>query len=124
LPFDIQFATIYFLASERPIDVNTNLDPFRLGYSGRWLDATGRTVARNSERTEKWDKKLDFRLSKTLRRDRFSVQGVVDVFNVLNTVNLTNYGRNVFSLTYLQPASSTNLFYQPRQVQFGFRVSY
>jgi len=49
---------------------------------------------------------------------------VLDAFNILNTENLTNYGTNVFSKTYLQPASSTNLFYQPRQVQLGFRVSY
>jgi hypothetical protein len=37
---------------------------------------------------------------------------------------VTSYGTNVFSKTYLQPASSTNLFYQPRQVQLGFRISY
>jgi hypothetical protein len=28
------------------------------------------------------------------------------------------------SLTYLQPANSTEVFYQPRQVQLGFRVTY
>jgi hypothetical protein len=124
LPYDVFLSAIYFLGSERVIDVVTNLDPFQLGYSGRWLDATGRTIPRNSERTEKWDKKLDLRLSKTFRHNRRSIQGVVDVFNVLNTVNLTNYGRTVGSRTYLQPASSTNVFYQPRQVQFGFRVTY
>ena len=34
------------------------------------------------------------------------------------------YGTNPFAMTYLQPSSSTNLFYQPRQVQLGFRVTY
>lgn len=124
LPYDIQMSAVYFLGSERVINVSTNLDPFGLGYNGRWLDATGATIARNSERTEKWDKKLDLRFSKTLRLNRVSLEGVVDIFNVLNTWNLTGYGTNVFSLTYLQPSNSTNLFYQPRQVQLGFRITY
>ena len=50
--------------------------------------------------------------------------GVLDVFNLFNTRNLTGYTPNYFSRTYLQPSSSTNLFYQPRQVQLGFRITY
>jgi len=49
---------------------------------------------------------------------------MVDVFNALNIKNATGYATNYFSKTYLQPSSSTNLFYQPRQVQLGFRLSY
>lgn len=129
LPYDIQFAAIYFVGSPRTINVSTTRDPFRLGYNGRWLEnpadcpCTGRTVPRNSERTTS-DYKLDLRLSKTVRFRHVSVQGIAEVFNVLNTRNLTNQVTNVFSQTYLQPATSTNLFYQPRQVQVGFRISY
>jgi hypothetical protein len=124
LPFDIRMSAIYFLGSERVINVATTLDPFRLGYTGRWLDDAGNILPRNSERTEKWDKKLDIRLSKVLRVNRVSFEGIVDVFNVLNTWNLTNYGTNYYGATYLRPANSTNIFYQPRQVQLGFRVTY
>jgi hypothetical protein len=129
LPYDIQVSAIYFAGSPRPIDVSTNRDPFRLGYSGRWLEnpadcpCTGATIPRNSERT-KSDYKLDLRISKTFRMQRVSFQGVLDAFNVLNTHNLTNHVANFFSRTYLQPANSTNLFYQPRQVQLGFRITY
>jgi hypothetical protein len=52
------------------------------------------------------------------------MQGMMDIFNILNIKNATSYTTNYFSRTYLQPASSTNLFYQPRQIQFGFRISY
>jgi hypothetical protein len=124
LPFDIRMSAIYFLGSERVINVSTNLDPFRLGYTARWLNDAGDILARNSERTEKWDKKLDIRLSKTVTLNRVSLQGIVDVFNVFNTWNLTNYGTNFYGATYLRPANSTNIFYQPRQVQFGFRITY
>ena len=131
LPYEIQFAAIYFAGSPRTINVSTTRDPFRLGYNGRWLEnpadcpCTGATVPRNSERTPS-DYKLDLRLSKTIRFRSVSVQGIAEVFNVFNTRNFdrTTYVMNVFSQTYLQPATSTNLFYQPRQVQVGFRISY
>jgi len=122
--YDIRLSAIYFLGSERVINVGTTLDPFRLGYTARWLDDAGNILARNSERTEKWDKKLDLRLSKVFRMNRMSFEGIVDVFNVFNTWNLTNYGTNYYGATYLRPANSTNIFYQPRQVQLGFRITY
>ena len=131
LPYDIQASAIYFVGSPRVIGVLTTLDPFGLGYTGRWLESSaqcpcrGATVPRDSERTVGYDKKLDLRVSKSIKiQGHVRVQGVLDAFNILNTKNLTSYGTNVFSKTYLQPASSTNLFYQPRQVQLGFRISY
>ena len=75
LPYDIRLSAIYFLGSERVINVATTLDPFRLGYTARWLNDAGDILARNSERTEKWDKKLDLRLSKTLAREPDVVRG-------------------------------------------------
>jgi hypothetical protein len=125
LPWDVQVAAIYFAGSPRTINVGTNLDPFRLGYTGRWMDAAGTTLPRNSERTTS-DYKLDLRLAKKLQMGKVALQGIVEVFNVFNTANNDRgtYGTNFFSTTYLQPSSSTSLFYQPRQVQLGFRVSY
>jgi outer membrane receptor protein involved in Fe transport len=143
LPFGVQASTILFIGSPRPIGVNTNLDPFGLGYTGRWLDATGKTLPRNSERTgcsacfpvtangvttlegvSGWDRKIDLRVSKSQRLQHVTLQGMIDVFNVFNTRNATGYSTNYFGRTYLQPSSSTNLNYQPRQIQLGFRVSY
>ena len=124
LPWDFQVTTIFFAGSKRPINTRTTLDPFGSG-AGRWLDATGRTVPRNSERTEKNDYKLDVRLSKSFApAGRVRLQGIVEAFNVLNTRNLTNYNGIVTASTYLQPASSTDVFYQPRQLQFAVRVTY
>ena len=124
LRWGVQVATIFFVGSKQPINTRTTLDPFGSG-TGRWLDATGRTVPRNSERTEKNDYKLDLRLSKFFNvTGRMRVQGIVEAFNVLNTKNLTNYNGIVTASTYLQPASSTNVFYQPRQLQFAVRLLY
>jgi hypothetical protein len=145
LPYSVQASAIVFIGSPRPINIGTNLDPFRLGYTGRWLDATGRTLTRYGERTgcdacfpvttngvttlesvSGWDRKLDVRLAKSVKVQHLTLQGMVDVFNALNLRNAiaSGYTTNYFARTYLRPSSSTNLFYQPRQIQFGFRVSY
>ncbi len=113
-------AAIFFAGSKRPINTRTNLDPFDTG-TGRWLDATGRTIPRNSERTAKNDYKLDLRLSKTVDVDRIRLQDIVEAFNLGNIRNVTNYNGVFGSNTYLQPTSSTDIFYQPRQLQFAFR---
>ncbi len=123
LPWDIQVAAIFFAGSKRPINTRTTRDPFGTG-TGRWLDATGGTIPRYSERTTKNDYKLDLRVAKTVAVGRVRLQGMIEAFNVFNTENLTNFNGVFGSNTYLQPASSTDIFYQPRQLQFGFRVSY
>src|SRR6266511_2308659 len=123
LPWNVQVAAIFFAGSKRPINTRTNLDPFGTG-TGRWLDATGRTIARNSERTTKNDCKLDLRISKTVEVGRIRLQGIVEAFNLLNIENLTSFNGVYGSNTYLQPASSTDVFYQPRQFQFAFRINY
>jgi hypothetical protein len=126
LPWDLAVSGIFLVGSPNPINITTSLDPFRLGYTGRWLDASGNTLAKNSERTGKWDSKLDIRVMKTIRAHKVRVDGIVDALNLLNQKNYDprQYG-NVYGTTrYLQPGSSTNLFYQPRSVQLGFRVSY
>jgi hypothetical protein len=120
---DIQAAVIFLAGSKRPINTRTTLDPFGTG-TGRWLDATGRTVGRNSQRTTKNDYKLDLRLSKEVRVAQLRLEGLIEAFNVLNTKNLTNFNGVVFSNTYLQAANSTDTFYQPRQLQLGFRISF
>ena len=143
LPFHVNASAIFFVGSPRIISPSTNLDPFVLGYNGRWLEGAsqcpcvGKTVARNSARTGNfvwsdgtpgsgWDRKLDLRFSKSVKLQHTTLQGIVDIFNALNTrnANAMGYTTNYFATTYLRPSSSTNLFYQPRQVQLGFRVSY
>lgn len=128
LPYDLNVSAIYFAGSKRPINVTTNNDPFGIASSsagnGRWLNAAGDVVPRNSERTLQNDYKLDLRLSKTVRLARVRLEGIVDAFNVLNTGNISSYGNVVGSAAYLTPNQSAAAFYQPRQIQFGFRVSY
>jgi hypothetical protein len=141
LPYRVQASAIFFVGSPRVVSPSTTNDPFGLGFSGRWLETpaqcpcAGTTVPRNSARTGNfkwsdgssgtgWDRKVDLRFAKAFKVQHYTLQGMVDLFNAFNIRNATGYTTNYFSRTYLQPSSSTNLFYQPRQVQFGFRISY
>jgi len=126
LPYDINFSAILFVGSPRPINIATSLDPFGSG-AGRWLDAQGNTLPKNGERALYWDKKVDFRIVKSVRMlGRTNLQGMLDIFNVFNTANYdpSAYGAQFGTKTYLQPGFSSNLFYQPRMLQVGFRVTY
>lgn len=126
LPLDINMSAILFFGSPKPINIATSLDPFGSG-AGRWLDAQGNVLPKNGERALYWDKKVDLRFVKNVRVwGRSNLQGMLDIFNVFNTANYdpTTYGAQYGTKTYLQPAYSSNLFYQPRMLQVGLRVTY
>jgi hypothetical protein len=126
LPWNINLSTIVFVGSPRPINISTNLDPFGTG-AGRWLDASGAVLTKNGERALYWDKKVDLRLVKNVKvGGHATIQGMLDLFNVFNTVNYnpTAYGAVFGTTTYLKPGFSSNLFYQPRMAQVGIRVIY
>ncbi len=127
LPWDVNFSAILFVGSPKPIAIATSLDPFGLGTTGRWLDAQGDVLPKNGARSLYWDKKVDLRLVKNVKAfKRANLQGMLDVFNVFNTANYdpTTYGTQFGTKTYLLPAFSSNLFYQPRMLQIGARVTY
>ncbi len=127
LPFGIDASAILFVGSPEPINIVTSLDPFGLGITtGRWLDAQGDVLPKNGALAQ-WTKKVDLRLVKEFPLlGRARVQGMLDIFNVFNTPNYdpTTYGAVYGTATYLQPAYSSNLFYQPRMLQIGARITY
>lgn len=123
LPWDTTVSAIFFAGSPKPLAISSNQDPFRSG-TGRWLDNTGRVLPKNGERMLKSDYKLDLGVVKSIRLRQVRFQLRLDVFNVLNTENWGSYGTTFGTSTYLKPGSSTNLFYQPRQFQFGTRITF
>lgn len=123
LPWNITTSAIFFAGSPKPLAIGTNQDPFGTG-SGRWLGTGGNVLPKNGERMLKSDYKLDLGMVKTFRIRQVSLQARLDVFNVFNTENWGSYGTTFGTTTYLKPGTSTNLFYQPRQFQFGARMQF
>jgi hypothetical protein len=53
-----------------------------------------------------------------------TIDGFVEVFNVLNRKNYGLYDTTETSPTYGQPLATPNLSYAPRTVQLGFHVRF
>ena len=90
--------------------------------SGRIL-TDGTFIARNS-----FDKpsihKVDMRLQRRFAIGRARFDGMLELFNVFNHQNLTTYTTNLSSAKFGQPSGDTNIDYQPRMLQVGFRFEY
>ncbi len=123
LPWNTTLSAIFFAGSPKPLAISSSADPFRTG-AGRWLDDRGNVLPKNGERMLKSDYKLDLSAVKSFRLKQVQLQARLDVFNVLNTENWGSYGTTFGTTTYLRPGTSTNLFYQPRQFQFGARITF
>src|SRR5262249_60051618 len=96
LPYRVQAAAVFFVGSPRPIGPSSNLDPFGLGFTGRWLESpsqcpcVGLTVPRNSVRTGNfswsdgsagtgWDRKVDLRFAKSVKYQHATFQAMLDL---------------------------------------------
>jgi hypothetical protein len=49
---------------------------------------------------------------------------MIDVFNLLNRANYGSYTLTETSAAYTKPSYNSNLAYQARMVQFGFRLAF
>jgi len=69
--------------------------------------------------------RVDVRLQKHLTLGGHAgVDGIVEVFNVFNHANYGSYTTVESNRLYGQPSSNTNVAYQPRMAQLGFRFTY
>jgi len=69
--------------------------------------------------------RVDMRLQRRFRlAGRTSVDGLVEVFNVFNRANYGSYVTQESNRSYGQPSFNSNIAYQPRMLQLGFRVAF
>jgi len=69
--------------------------------------------------------RVDVRLQKHFALNgRSGVDGIVEVFNLFNHANYGSYTTVESNRLYGQPSSNTNVAYQPRMAQLGFRFTY
>lgn len=69
--------------------------------------------------------RVDLRLLKRLPLGAHrSVEGMIEVFNLINHANYGAYVINESNANYGRPASNDNLAYQPRMIQLGFRTTF
>jgi hypothetical protein len=91
---------------------------------GTRLLANGTLIARNSFDLPPIHK-VDMRLQRRFNLGgKTTIDGMVELFNVFNHQNLATYTTNLSNAKYGQPSGDTNLAYQPRMLQVGFRATF
>jgi len=68
--------------------------------------------------------KVDLRLQHRFVFGRLKLDAMAELFNVFNHVNLVTYTTNQSSAAFEKPSGDTNIDYQPRMAQFGFRTTF
>ena len=69
--------------------------------------------------------RVDLRLQKQLRLvGRVTLAGMFEVFNLFNHVNYGAYVTNESNALYGRPSFNSNINYQPRMLQLGFRTAF
>lgn len=118
----VQLSGIYFFGSGERFSTNTGQDRRGEGGGEQRLRADGTIMPRNAvvgRPIHRVDMRLQKRLSLGGRR---SLEGILEVFNLLNHANYGSYTTNESSTSYGQPAFNANIAYQPRMMQLGLRV--
>jgi len=100
------------------------VDALAQGSTGGRVRANGTIIARNSFDIPSIHR-VDMRVQRQFKLGgKAAIDGIVEVFNLFNHANYAAFTTNETSSRYGQPTDSTNISFQPRIVQFGFRASF
>jgi hypothetical protein len=123
LPYEFQLSGLYFFGSGQRFSTNYGGDLRNTGgTSGGRLRPNGTIVPRNTFvglPIHRVDLRLErrFALHGTAKLD-----GIVEVFNLFNHKNYGSYVTAESNSNYGLPVQNTNVAYQPRLMQLGFRL--
>ena len=123
LPYAFQVSGKYLFGDNGWITPSSGVDTRQTGSTGGRLKADGTLIPRNS-----FDRpsihKVDLRLQRRFTAGRMNIEGIAEVFNVFNHRNLNTFVTNLSNARFGQASGDTNIDYQPRMLQFGFRLTY
>jgi hypothetical protein len=139
LPAGFQLSGLYFFADNGKMTPTSGVDALGLGASAtaslvgtnagitgsaNRLRRDGTLIARNSfDRSDLH--RVDMRFQKRFRLSgRVTVDGIAEVFNVFNHENYNNFVVNEAARNYGAPIYDSNIAFQPRTMQFGFRTTF
>ena len=127
LPYAFQLSGLYFFGSGQRSATSWGADLRDLGttrFGEQRLRPDGTIIPRNSF-VGKPLHRVDLRLQRRFPLGgRMGIDGLFEVYNVVNHTNYGSYVVTEFSANYGQPQQSTNVAYLPRTLQLGFRFSF
>ncbi len=120
----MQLSGLFFYGSGQRFRTFVGVDPRDSGALSTRLRANGTIVPRNDFVGEPLHR-VDVRLQQRIPLfGSATIDGIAEVFNLFNHENFGNYTTNESSAAYGRPAQILNVAYQPRTMQFGFRLMF
>ncbi len=127
LPYGFQASGLYLYGDQGWGTSGSGVDVLATGSSSAStsrLRSDGTIIARNDFNIPSLHR-VDARAQRRFRFDnRFAVEGIVEVFNVFNHTNYGSFNLVETNVNYKRPVDNTNIAFQPRTLQLGFRATF
>ena len=124
-PFGIQLSGLYFYGSGLRMSTDVGADLRQEGAGGEDRLRDDGTIADRNNLVGKPLHRVDLRLQKRVTFSGGpSLDGIFELFNALNHENYGSYTRDESSSKFGLPTFNSNIAYQPRSMQFGFRFQF
>ena len=127
--YGFQLSGLYFFGSGQRFATTYGGDPLNTGGTvgstrARAASAGGGVVPRNNLVGDTIHR-VDLRLQKRVTLvGRTSIDGMLEVFNAFNRANYGSYTTAESNRNYGRPSFNSNVAYQPRMLQLGFRFAF
>ena len=124
LPHALQLSGLYFFGSGERFSTSYGGDLRATGATGGRLRPDGTVMPRNSLVGDPIQR-VDVRIQRRFALARHATfDGIVEVFNLFDHANYGSYITAESNVRYGTPSSNTNVAYQPRMMQLGFRATF
>jgi hypothetical protein len=128
LPWEFQLSGTFMAIPGPDVDANFTVTPTIAGRPIVGSTSGATTISVNLAEPNSlfldYQNKLDLRLARSFRVDRYRIQGFADIFNVLNAGTVVrvneNYGSNPATNQWLTPTA----LMQARYLRFGVQMSF
>ena len=122
--YGIQLSGLYLYGSGDHLTPSAGVDVRNTGSAGGRLLPNGTLIPFASFATKPMHR-VDVRAQRRFRLvGRASVDGIIEVYNLLNHANYGSYVTTKSNPLFGQPQFDSNVAYVPRMLQFGFRASF
>ena len=124
-PFGIQLSGLYFYGSGQRLETSVGGDGRDNGIGGEDRLRDNGTIAPRNNLVGLPIHRVDLRLQKRVTFGGGpSLDGIVELFNAFNRENYGSYTTNESNANFGLPTFNSNIAYQPRSMQFGFRLTF
>jgi hypothetical protein len=125
LPYEVMLSGLYFYGDNGWNTTTSGTDVFGTGgVIAQRTRLDGSIIPRNNF-NKKDLHRVDLRAMKRFNfNGRYSVEPMLEVFNLLNRANFTTWVLNERNARFGQPDAADGISYQPRTVQVGFRARF